>query len=84
MRYRLRNKKGDYFCSARDCLSYQWVPVAELRQRQWEGLITFLSREAAEREIPFAQSPKTRNAAGTQWVRPDYPDMSGARVVSVR
>ena len=84
MRYRLRNQNGDYFCASRDCLSYQWVPLAECRQRQWEGRITFLTREAAESEIAFAQSPKTVKSGSTQWVRPDYPDMTGARMVSVR
>ena len=84
MRYRLRNKNGDYFCATRDCLQYEWVPLATLRQRQWEGLITYLSSEAAERDILMAQTPKTVKSGRTHWVRPDYPDMAGARVVSVR
>ena len=84
MRYRLRNQNGDYFCASRDCLSYKWVPLKELRKAQWEGVITYVSREAAEREIPFAQSPKERRVGNRKMIRPDYPDMAGARVVSVR
>ena len=78
MRYNLRNEAGDYFCYCSDgTFAYEWVPEAVLQARGWSELIIYLSEKDATSESQMAISPKEKR----NMIRPDYPDMTGARAV---
>lgn len=74
----LKNDAGEYFCYRNDGhFGYEWVSEEALKARKSEGLISFTEERHAEKEIRMALSPKEVGG----WIRPDYPDMSGAFVV---
>lgn len=78
MRYNLRNEAGDYFCYCSDgTFAYEWVPEDVLAARGWDQLIIYRDEKSADSESQMAISPKKLSGM----MRPDYPDMTGARAV---
>ena len=78
MRYNLQNTAGQYFCSTRDSLAYEWVSADALAARGYDGLVIYTEKRHAEQDILQARSPKTVKVGNRAMVRPDFPDMTGA------
>ena len=78
MRYNLRNTAGQYFCSTRDSLAYEWVSADTLAARGYDGLVIYTEKRHAEQDILQALSPKTVKVGNRAMVRPDFPDMTAA------
>ena len=78
MRYNLQNTAGQYFCSTRDSLAYEWVSADALAARGYDGLLVYTEKRHAEQDILQARSPKTVKVGNRAMVRPDFPDMTGA------
>ena len=76
MRYNLRNTAGQYFCSTRDSLAYEWVSADALAARGYDGLVIYTEKRHAEQDILQALSPKTVKVGNRAMVRPDFPDMT--------
>lgn len=81
MRCHIMNSKREYFCATSDCMSYEWVSEGKLKARNYAGQLIFIDSEVAMRHVKAADGPKEVKSGGTHWVRPDYPDMSGAYTV---